>query len=237
MIGALLPARWFWLDRRDAAPFDGAHAVAATGGEDMDGADLAATLDRERRAWERAAELDRVRVARDLHADLAAWLMGGLALDDPARLRGVIRGAIAELRDVVAASTSAPLANLLADSRSDASERLDAAGIALDWSPVMVDGALDPAAGKALTSALRELISNVLRHSQASKLCVSARPGRGRIEVRLADNGVATALPATADGGLGMIERRLRMAGGTAVFEAGPRGFRAVLDLPLAAPA
>ena len=199
--------------------------------------DLASQVYIDRRAYERGVDTERLRVARDLHDDLAAKLMSGLALDDAERLRATLRSALAEVRSIVNATLAgpAPLVDILADSRTEAAERLEAGSILLDWEPDVLAGTLDADAAKALTSALREITTNVLRHSQASAMSVFARTADGWLHLRVEDDGrTGLAPPLVLGNGLRNIVQRMKMAGGRAEHEFAPGGFRMTLALPVA---
>jgi len=201
--------------------------------------DLASQVDGDRRAYERGVDTERMRVARDLHDDLAARLMNGLALDDPDRLRETLRAALAEVRSIVNATLSgpAPLVDVLADSRSEAADRLEASGIALDWVPEPLGGTLSAESAKALTSALRELVTNVVRHSSATTMSVFARIDAGWLHLRVEDDGAPAADgPIVPGNGLKNIVQRLKMIGGRADYEIAPRGFRMTVALPVSGP-
>lgn len=197
---------------------------------------LANQVDSDRRAYGRGVDAERVRMARDLHDDLAARLMSGLELDDPVRLRETLRASLVEVRDIVNATLSrpAPVVDVLADSRTEAAERLEAVAIGLDWVPIAMPGTLGAEAAKALTSALRELTTNVIRHSRASQMTVSARLHDGLLHLRAEDDGSAGHHgSALAGNGLNNIVQRLRAIGGSADYAFEPSGFRMTLALPV----
>lgn len=199
--------------------------------------ELASQVANDRRAYERGVDAERVRVARDLHDDLAARLMGGLELDDPARLRDTLRAALVEVRGIVNAMLAGParLVDVLADSRTEAAERLEARGIALDWRPAPLPGTLDAEAAKALTSAIRELTTNVIRHSGASAMTVSVQVDDRMLHVRVADDGPTHgAQPVRIGNGLNNIVQRMRAVGGRGDHAFDHGGFRMTLALPVA---
>jgi two-component system, NarL family, sensor histidine kinase DevS len=197
--------------------------------------DLARQVDIDREAYARGISAERSRVSRDLHDDLAARLMSGLVLDDPQRLRETIRAALAEVRGIVSAAraAAAPLADCLADARAEADERVEAAGILLTW-PLLDDGGemVEAEVAKALSSALRELVTNVLRHSAARHVRVAVAAGEKTVSITMENDGVEDA-GAIAGNGLRNIAYRLRVAGGDARFDGGDGRFKARLTAPL----
>ena len=67
---------------------------------------------------------------------------------------------------------------MVADLRNETADRLEDAGIDLDWPPPDTsapDRSLDFWVYKNVRSAHREVVSNVLRHAQASHVKGSAR--------------------------------------------------------------
>ncbi|MFD6135658.1 sensor histidine kinase [Isoptericola sp. NPDC060257] len=206
-------------------------------------------IDRNRRliaAQQELADLavarERERIARDMHdvlghsltvisvkAELAAKLLR-TAADRPATapeeraasevsdIQDLARGALADVRGMVAGSRQVTLARELATARS----ALDAAGIEADL-PGAVDGV--PAEHRELFAwVLREGTTNVLRHSGAARVVVTAAADRLVVD----DDGDGVPEGRT-DGGNGLagLTARAREAG--AVLETGPSplgGFR-----------
>jgi signal transduction histidine kinase len=108
---------------------------------------------------------------------------------------------------------------------------------ALGFEPrVRFDGPVDTIVGadlgEHLLAALRELLSNVIRHAQATGVEVRVRAG---IEVTLTveDNGVGLSDGRSAGLGLANLSERARNLGGSFTLEAGEsRGVRAVWSVP-----
>ncbi len=170
---------------------------------------------------EMAVERERSRVARDLHDILGhsltvitvkSELAGRLIEVDPARARGEIgevealaRGALADVRTTVAGYRGVSVAGELAAARA----ALDAAGIAAEL-PTATENV--PAERRELAGwIVREGVTNVIRHAQASRCRVrlSAR------SVSIEDDGVGPAPAATAAGtGLIGLRERVEAAGG-----------------------
>jgi two-component system, NarL family, sensor histidine kinase DesK len=171
-----------------------------------------------------AAENERIRIARDLHDLLGhslttitvkAGLARRLGAADPARAIGQIteveelcRQALAEVRAAVSGYRDVTLAGELARGR----ELLRAAGVAADL-PTATD-MVDPAHQELLGWAVREGLTNVVRHSRAGTCAV--RLSRSGVEI--IDDGVGAAAP--SGNGLSGLRERVIAAGGS--VEAGP---------------
>lgn len=215
-------------------------------------------IDRNRRlreAQQQVADLavarERERIARDMHdvlghsltvisvkAELAAKLLRtadrpeatpeARAASEVADIQDLARGALADVRGMVAGSRQVTLAGELAAARSG----LDAAGIEADL-PGAIDGV--PAERRELFAwVLREGTTNVLRHSGAHRVAVTVASDRLVVD----DDGGGSRTGAAGGSGLVGLAARARAAG--AVLETGPSplgGFRlAVTVRPEAVP-
>lgn len=168
-----------------------------------------------------AVERERSRVARDLHDILGhsltvitvkSELAGRLSDVDPARARTEIgevealaRGALADVRTTVAGYRGVTVAGELAAARA----ALDAAGIAAEL-PTATENV--PAERRELAGwIVREGVTNVIRHAQASR----CRVRLGARSVIVEDDGVGPASGAgTAGSGLIGLRERVEAAGG-----------------------
>ncbi len=144
-------------------------------------------------AYERGAAAQRHRLAQDLHDDVGAKLVSGLSVADAAS-RPFIYSALNDIREIAAALTteSAPLDRIIAEMRHEAVRRLDAARIELDW-PLWPDDApfaqMTALQKKALTSAVRESITNAIKHSRAGRVSVTFSVVENRLAGCISDNG------------------------------------------------
>ncbi|WP_374243455.1 sensor histidine kinase [Zoogloea sp.] len=97
--------------------------------------------------------------------------------------------------------------------------------------------ALPPAAGLALYRTVQEALTNVLRHSVASRVRLTLRQVGKAVELTVCDNGVGQAqdIVRRSRGGLLGMRERAEMAGGSCCFDEAPGGGLQVrLCLPLA---
>ena len=123
------------------------------------------------------------------------------------------------------------LTEAIADARSEAAERLEIAGIALDWNPDLLQGRLNPPQVRALQSAIREAITNIIRHSRASLATVHTTVENDLMTVEISDNGRAG--PVVPGNGLHNLVARLKSVGGSASFMPRDSGFCVTLSMPI----
>jgi two-component system sensor histidine kinase DesK len=199
----------------------------------------------------RAVADERDRIARDLHDLLGhslsliaikSELAGRLLPTEPDRAREeigdverVARGALASVRETVSGYRQPTLDRELANAR----EVLDAAGIepSIDHRA----GTLPIAEDAVLAWAVREGVTNVVRHSLSRHATIRTARRGTQAELEVLDDGPAQGpVPATdavtADGtGLRGLRERLERAGGR--LEAGPLttgGYRLFASVPIA---
>jgi two-component system sensor histidine kinase DesK len=166
-----------------------------------------------------AKTAERERIARDLHdllghtlslVALKAELAGKLVDRDPERAREEIREverisreALREVRNVVGGYRSEGLTAELVKARL----LLDTAGIELAYFLAPVD--LDPAREAVLALALREAVTNVVRHAGASTCRITLEPSETEVRLEVRDDGKGTRAPE----GIGLSGMRARIEG------------------------
>jgi signal transduction histidine kinase len=184
---------------------------------------------------------DRERIARDLHDTVIQRLFAvGLALQGAllsapdAALQERIELAIDEIdgtiRDIRTAifslhSRRAPTSGLRDDVLATARE----AGRALGFEPqVSFDGPVDSATAagvrEQLIPALREALSNVVKHAHATQVSISVRTAGDDIVLDVVDNGVGVSAEAHGGRGLANIDERATTLGGRCTIAAAPGG-------------
>jgi two-component system, NarL family, sensor histidine kinase DevS len=144
------------------------------------------------RTYVEAVNAERTRINRDMHNNISILLLSALHSKDPERKDTLIRQTLTDLRDIVSnpAQAAQSLNNLMADSRAEISEVLEAAGVSLDWSDSgTAEIPIPPQIAMTLKSLLRESISNIVRHARASKVTVRQQFEGGHIVIMIADNG------------------------------------------------
>lgn len=197
-----------------------------------------------RHARQLGARQERARIAADLHDDLGARLLSLVHASDAAddRVAQLARASLDELRLAVRhlQAEATPAGHLLADWRAEAAQRLDAAGIALDWHAELrhPERALPAPVAAQLTRVLREALTNLIRHSGARRCRVRLTVRTARLTLSVEDDG--RGLPAQraprSVGGLAHIARRVQALGGREHWAHGPwGGARLQIEVPLPA--
>lgn len=160
-----------------------------------------------RDAREQGASEERRRIMRDMHDNIGSQLLSALRSGDTARKDTIISDALSDLRTLINAGggSSLPFDAVLADLRIECAERLDDAGLLLDWQSEPMDGvALPGATIHELRSVVREAVTNTIRHAGASRLTVRLARDDGDIVLSISDDGRCASLA----GGYGHGEKR-----------------------------
>jgi two-component system sensor histidine kinase DesK len=186
-----------------------------------------------------AAALERERIARDLHDLLGhtlsvivikSELAAKLADRDPARAASEIRdverisrNALQEVRGAIYGFRALTVEQELASGRV----ALEAAGVALD---VNVDALeVDDRVEAAVALAVREALTNVIRHAGARRCAVRAARSGVSITLTIEDDGVGGA--GVEGTGLAGMRARLAEVGGSVLRE-GTSGTRLTITVP-----
>jgi signal transduction histidine kinase len=189
-----------------------------------------------------AAITERERIYRDLHDDVGAKLLGLAISAQRANLpheADLARSALQDLRDVVSRSEqfATPFCDLLADLRAETEQRVRAAGLGLMWRFPEQESDLHIGADAALNLSriLREAVSNVLRHANASRIEIVMRITPGRFVLEVSDNGAGCPIGSVKPhrGMTGMRTRAAALGGQLNWGEIEPGGCKVTLDIPL----
>jgi two-component system sensor histidine kinase DesK len=193
--------------------------------------ELVREIQRQKAMRRLVVQAERLRISRDLHdvlgylfsaitlkGELAGILVGGpstAAGREIADIVALARSGHREIREVVAGyrgtGLSAELVGVAALLRSAALH----CAVEAD----RVDG-LPPEVSAPLAHVLREGVTNVLRHSDATWCRISLRRERGGVVLRIVNDGVRPDTVARSGNGSAGLRERLTAAGGT--FHAGP---------------
>ncbi|MFE1177578.1 sensor histidine kinase [Streptomyces sp. NPDC058773] len=210
-------------------------------------------------AERRRADEERLRIARELHDVLAHSISVinvqagvGLALldSDPEQARSALttikdasKEALGEVRQVLGAlrtpgdAPRSPAPGL--DRLPELTEQARSAGLTVDVTTEGTPATLPPGTDLAAFRIVQEALTNVVRHSGSRTARVLLRHTPGALEIRVDDDGPATAGAGEPGGGNGLVGMRERAAALGGTVEAGPRpdgGFRVRARIPLAGP-
>ena len=188
---------------------------------------------------------ERHRLMHDMHDGLGSALTTSLAMleqgnVDGAELKSLLLDSVDDLRAVIDSlePLDGDLTSVLATLRFRLGKRLELAGIGIDWD--MQDlpplSWLGPPQALQLMRIVQEVLTNVLKHSGATRMQVSAHCSGTLIEVRIADNGCGFDTAGTPTGrGLRHLPQRAASLNGSVIIESQPgRGTTVRLLLPVA---
>ncbi len=192
-----------------------------------------------------AAVAERERIARDLHdvlghtlsvivlkSELAARLVPidpTRAVAEMADVERTSRAALAEIREAIGGYRSRGLAAEIDAARST----LEAAGVALLADGKPAGEAFTPQEETALALALREAVTNIVRHSRATTCRLRFISEAGHRSLVVEDNGQHTAI--REGNGLRGMRERIESLGGQFSLELGVaqnHGTRLIIELP-----
>ena len=196
------------------------------------------TRERETQVREQAVAQERERIYSDLHDDLGAKLLTLVYRAESPVQADLARAILQDLRDVVTRSRGTPgtLADVLADIRAEAVQRLAAVGIGLDWdaSGDVPDPLLDTGHALHLHRIVREAISNTIRHAHARHLRIRVRARDGELLLELTDDGSGVSSEVSLGSGMRNMRTRAQELDGRIDWVAGTEGgAKVLLRMPL----
>ena len=150
------------------------------------------------------------------------------------------RSALQDLRDVVsrAGTEHIPLTDAMADYRIECEKRLSDVHIQLVWQIEMKADHLLLTQPQVLNLGriIREAVSNVIRHAQASQVTVNLSSHESHLSLTVSDNGIGLPTQSASNKGRGLhnIQKRATLLGGEVHFAAlTTGGLKLCLQLPL----
>jgi len=191
-----------------------------------------------------ATVTERERIARDLH-DLAGQALTAIALrsqlvqrlaeidpgravEEAAAIEATARETLASVRKTVAGWQQV----VLNDELDKATTALDAAGVVPviegDWRHDLA-----PSVETVLALALREAVTNVVRHAEARSCRIRLGGAQGEVALLVSDDGRGSSAPEGS--GLRGMRERVMAAGGKLALTTGP-GTSLLVTIPVGAP-
>lgn len=192
-----------------------------------------------RDAYLRGVTEERGRIARDLHDDVSARLLTSLHRSDPEAMHHDVRSAMADIRTIVTGLSGAPqtLSSMLANLRHETHGRLEASGMKLDW-PILHRAddaiALDYSSSRHVVSIVRECVSNIIRHAQASSARILINRVEDQLVIDIEDDGIGINSEMQPGNGLANAHQRATSMGGSFELKKRNIGAQACLMVPLA---
>ncbi|MFN0183513.1 MAG: ATP-binding protein [Aquabacterium sp.] len=190
---------------------------------------------------EQVTERERKRIAGDLHDDLGAKLLTIVHTSDNERISTLAREALEEMRLSVRGLTgkAVRLENALGDWRAEVVSRLSQSGIEAEWTSPPDEEVTQTLSARAFvqtTRILREAVSNIIKHSGATRCTVRCTIADGDFQLLVQDNG--NGIPMEMDGrldrghGMASMKHRAKQMQGQCLVESGP-GYGTVIRLTL----
>lgn len=195
-----------------------------------------------RDAYERGADEERHRIARDMHDDVGARLLMLIH-----RARGddeadIARAAMSDLRTAIASLElrAKPLLDAMADWRGEVADRCEAADVILSWSisPRVPAVDLNPRQNATLERVLRETVTNALKHGSPGRIAVKFDWGEEGLVLAVEDDGRGGPPVGEWQAGRGlrnMKQRLLDLGGSIAIAAAEIGGARVRAAIPIEA--
>jgi signal transduction histidine kinase len=196
-------------------------------------------------AFQQRLRQQRDELAMELHDGVSASLVRAALLLDPSRARPAealqsVRDGLEELRTLLsglAGGSQAPSwEELIAEVRLELQKGCEGGGLQLRFEARSDGTCARPgfAAAHALRRIAREALTNVLRHARAKQVTCLVEARRGRLHLRLEDDGPGPALPGAPGRGLSNMAARARRLGGAAHFARRADGLGGQLEAELA---
>ncbi|MCR3751567.1 sensor histidine kinase [Lentzea californiensis] len=192
---------------------------------------------------ELAVSQERLRFARDLHdllgfslsaitlkVELARKLIGehtDRALRELAEILGIAREALTDVRAVASSYRELSLSEEIESARSV----LTAAGVAATIETCHPD--LSPRSRTVLATVLREGVTNLLRHSNATRCAITIRGTDELVSIDIVNDGAPAEVSADRGSGLTNLATRTTAIGGSLLAQTAPGGtYRLHAEIP-----
>lgn len=190
-----------------------------------------------------AAARERIDIYRDLHDDVGSKLLSivhaGNNGKSESRIGELARSALESLRNAVSRANSPEqsLKEFLLELREEAELRLVGSGHEFSWSQVHALPELQLSSAQVfnLNRVFRELVSNIIRHADASSVDIRVSGAIDKLNFRLADDGKGMHRDQEhgKGNGLGNIESRITELNGSVSWRSKPgQGVTVEISIP-----
>ena len=190
---------------------------------------------KQREALERkqAANDERARIYRDLHDDLGAKLLDLVYLTNEEH-SSIARAALSDIRSIASITNAEPisLSDWSEQMRMEAEERALPHQFAVQWQAQANEVRLSGEQQVQLTRVVRELVSNAIKHANASLITVEIQT-QENTEIVFKDNGSGITNPPSGGSGLASIKRRIIELGGNCEVVSDQSGACTTIVLPV----
>lgn len=181
------------------------------------------------KAVEQGRSEERLRLAQDLHDDIGARLLTLMYKAQSPEMEEYVRHTLKDLKTLTRglAESNHRFSHASAEWKADLTQRLTAAHVELGWTCEFDNDVLMTVVQwSALTRVLRELVSNVISHSQARRVDLDLSLQGDRLDLVVLDDGTGRNPQAWSHGlGLGGVRKRVKQLGGEVEWrEVQPRG-------------
>jgi signal transduction histidine kinase len=195
-------------------------------------------------------EKERLRIANDLHDDLGS-LMANIKIHFSTfktkdtdnlyqRTNNLIEEAYQKIRNIAHAKNSGVLAKqgLYKSIKQHAKSISATKEIKIKVMENGLDERLENSLELTIFRVIQELITNTIKHAEASELDIHLNQHEDVLNIIVEDNGVGfdSSKPRNENSGMGLssIERRIEQLGGTVIVESQPKnGTSVIIDIPL----
>lgn len=206
------------------------------------------TREQQKREAEQLVEDERIRIARDLHDDVGTGLakiviMAENAVSEPDQdavrlIADTAQEVIDSVRSIVwvMKANDHRLASTIGYVQGKVADLMADKGIDFTYDEqVMSDRNIDTILMRNIVLAVKEIATNIVRHSQATTSSMLVRAVEDSLTIELRDNGRGFERNSNPSGaGLGNLSERMQEVGGRVIIESEINsGTRVVLEIPL----